>query len=99
MRGRKRNPFAAIRWRPPDEAEYIRVDQNSLANGEMRLSNLRQAFLNFAFPVAAILQGCASTMTSRQEPVTLAIFDGIVWTGEPSQPWAEAVAMSGDRIT
>ena len=37
-------------------------------------------------------------MTLRQEPVTIVIVNGIVWTGEPSQPWAEAVAISGDRV-
>ena len=51
-----------------------------------------------AFFTPAILQGCATTMTLRQEPVTIAIVNGIVWTAEPSHPWAEAVAMSGDRI-
>ena len=38
-------------------------------------------------------------MTLGQEPVTIAIVNGIVWTAEQSHPWAEAVAMSGDRIT
>jgi len=37
-------------------------------------------------------------MTSREEPVTIAIVNGVVWTGEPSQPRAEAVALRGDRI-
>lgn len=37
-------------------------------------------------------------MTSSQQPVTIAIVNGIVWTGEPSQPRAEAVALSGERI-
>jgi len=45
----------------------------------------------------AIFQGCA-TMTSRQQPVTLAIINGTVWTGDPSKPWAEALALSGERI-
>jgi len=31
-------------------------------------------------------------------PVTIAIVGGKVWTGEPNQPWAEAVALAGDRI-
>ncbi|MGH7545300.1 MAG: amidohydrolase, partial [Gemmatimonadota bacterium] len=33
------------------------------------------------------------------QPVTLALLDGRVWTGDPHQPWAEAIAVSGDRIT
>ncbi|HUQ99811.1 MAG TPA: amidohydrolase, partial [Gemmatimonadaceae bacterium] len=31
--------------------------------------------------------------------MTLAIVNGAVWTGDPSKPWANAVAVSGDRIT
>ncbi|MDP9205347.1 MAG: amidohydrolase [Gemmatimonadota bacterium] len=30
--------------------------------------------------------------------MTLAIINGVVWTGDPDQPWAEAVAVSGDHI-
>ncbi len=30
--------------------------------------------------------------------MTVAIVGGKVWTGEPNQPWAEAVAIAGDRI-
>jgi predicted amidohydrolase YtcJ len=37
-------------------------------------------------------------MTTNQHPLTIAIVNGIVWTGEPDKPWAEAVALSGDRI-
>src|SRR6266480_1023698 len=37
--------------------------------------------------------------TSRQPPaITIAIVNGAVWTGEPNRPWAEAVALSGERI-
>src|SRR2546422_882015 len=37
-------------------------------------------------------------MTTNQQPLTIAIVNGVVWTGEPDKPWAEAVAVSGDRI-
>lgn len=37
-------------------------------------------------------------MTTNQHPLTIAVVNGIVWTGEPDKPWAEAVALSGDRI-
>jgi predicted amidohydrolase YtcJ len=37
-------------------------------------------------------------MTSSQEPITIAIVNGVVWTGDPSRPWAEGVALRGDRI-
>jgi len=53
----------------------------------------------FPFLTLGILHGCATTMTSKEEPVTIAIVNGIVWTGEPSQPWAEAVAISRERLT
>jgi hypothetical protein len=38
-------------------------------------------------------------MSSSQQPVTIAIVNGRVWTGERAKPWAQAVAVSGDRIT
>ncbi|HVH58645.1 MAG TPA: amidohydrolase [Vicinamibacterales bacterium] len=37
-------------------------------------------------------------MASNQNPLTLAVVNARVWTGEPSLPWAEAIAVSGDRI-
>jgi predicted amidohydrolase YtcJ len=33
------------------------------------------------------------------EPATLAVVNARVWTGDPSRPWAEAVAVRGDRVT
>lgn len=37
-------------------------------------------------------------MTNNQQPITVAIVNGVVWTGEPDNPWAEAVALTNDRI-
>jgi len=37
-------------------------------------------------------------MTADRQPITLAIVNGVVWTGNPAQPRAEAVAIAGDRI-
>lgn len=37
-------------------------------------------------------------MTSPSKPVTLAIVNGRVWTGVGAKPWAEAIALSDDRI-
>ena len=34
-----------------------------------------------------------------QLPVTLAVINARVWTGDPQHPWAEAVAVSADRLT
>jgi len=33
-----------------------------------------------------------------ENPVTLAIVNGRVWTGDEAKPWAEAIAIEGDRI-
>jgi predicted amidohydrolase YtcJ len=46
--------------------------------------------------VTFLLLGNVS-MTSRG-PVTLAIVNGAVWTADSTKPWAEAIAVSGDRI-
>jgi predicted amidohydrolase YtcJ len=65
------------------------------------IRNARLASINavcISSIISANLQGCATTMTLKEEPVTIAIVNGRVWTGEPSQPWADAVAVRGDRI-
>lgn len=47
--------------------------------------------------IGIIFAGCSGPMT-HVEPVTLAITNARVWTGDESRPWATAVAASGDRI-
>ncbi len=42
--------------------------------------------------------GCAGTMTTPREPVTVAIVNGVVWTGNSRQPRTEAIAVAGERI-
>jgi len=37
-------------------------------------------------------------MTNQDPTITIAIVNGRVWTGEPGQPWVEAVALAADRI-
>jgi predicted amidohydrolase YtcJ len=44
------------------------------------------------------LTGCAETVKTDGPAVTLAIVNGVVWTGNPAAPRAEAVALAGDRI-
>lgn len=39
--------------------------------------------------------GC---VPSVDKPVTLAIINAKIWTGDPKQPWIEAVAISDDKI-
>ncbi len=45
------------------------------------------------FPLALILQ-----TNSRREMADLVLLNGTVWTVNPDQPWAEAVALKGDKI-
>jgi len=47
--------------------------------------------------ICALFLTCATSMTTNQ-PLTIAIVNGVVWTGEADDPLAEAVALSGDRI-
>ena len=46
--------------------------------------------------------GCRQTVTTNSSVVpttTLAIVNSRVWTGDPRRPWADAVAVTGDRIS
>lgn len=46
-----------------------------------------------------IAMALAGAIACREpEPVTLALVGGRIWTGDAGRPWAEAVAVSGDRI-
>ncbi|HWE44229.1 MAG TPA: amidohydrolase [Gemmatimonadaceae bacterium] len=51
---------------------------------------------------AAVLLASACSMShpapSAQSPVSLAIVNARVWTGDPRRPWADAVAVRGDLI-
>ena len=48
----------------------------------------------FVLPALAVLPGCSQS----PEPASLVVRDARVWTGDDARPWAEAVAVSGDRI-
>ncbi len=39
-----------------------------------------------------------TTSLPAQEPVTLAVVNARVWTGDTTRPWADAIAVRGDRI-
>jgi predicted amidohydrolase YtcJ len=45
-----------------------------------------------------LFDGC-TTASKTGNPMTLAIINGTVWTGDPAHPWADAVGITGDRIT
>ncbi len=57
-----------------------------------RLRRLR--FLCLALP-AVLVAACSN---SQPETASLVIRDARVWTGDPAQPWAEAVAARGEDI-
>jgi predicted amidohydrolase YtcJ len=44
-----------------------------------------------------VSQACVAS-TKTGEPMTVAIINALVWTGDPRQPWAEAVGVRGERI-
>jgi predicted amidohydrolase YtcJ len=52
-----------------------------------------------ALLVSAACAGESSTPPSTTgEPMTLAIVNARIWTGDPARPWAEALAVRGDEI-
>ncbi len=66
----------------------------------MPFNTIGQAFrsaLVIASLVALASTSCAKSV-SVDQPVTMAIVNARIWTGNPRQPWAEAIALSGDRI-
>ena len=48
------------------------------------------------------LSGCSREPTrgadAQPSPITLAVVNARVWTGDPAAPWAEALAVSGEEI-
>lgn len=62
----------------------------------MRLSSL-------ALSALMLLSGCVTSPAApftqaASDSATLVILHARVWTGNPKQPWAEAVAVRGDRL-
>ena len=52
----------------------------------------------FYLLVAAVTVALAGCNREKSEPATLVITDARVWTGDPDQPWAEAVASRDEKI-
>jgi predicted amidohydrolase YtcJ len=50
------------------------------------------------YPALVLLACLAAPGAARAQEATLLLTGGRVWTGDPARPWAEAVAVSGDRI-
>src|SRR6185436_20179332 len=51
-----------------------------------------------ACTAVAILSSCGRSMIPPSD-ISLAILNAKVWTGDPRQPWATGVAISGDKIS
>lgn len=51
----------------------------------------------YALALVAVT-GCARAVTETPPPITLAIVNARVWTGNPAQPWATGVAVASDKI-
>jgi predicted amidohydrolase YtcJ len=43
--------------------------------------------------------GCSNEKAAGDAPVSLAVVNARVWTGNPQRPWADAIAARGDTIT
>lgn len=60
----------------------------------------RSAVASLAFAVAiSFALSTFACVRSNRAPVTLAIVNAHVWTGDSARPWAEAIAIAKDRIT
>lgn len=68
----------------------------------MHVSAARELLAAFALALALVpasLGAQATPATSSVPPaVTLAVINGRIWTGNAAQPWAEAIAVTGDRL-
>ncbi len=65
------------------------------------LTSSRISLTTISFTLVASLSllfhGCMNA-PSPQESATLVVINGRLWTGDPARPWAEALAVRGDRI-
>jgi predicted amidohydrolase YtcJ len=52
----------------------------------------------FALAVFSLITSSFTKPMTPASPITLAIVNARIWTGNPKQPWATGVAISGDRI-
>src|SRR2546430_3941754 len=48
--------------------------------------------------VTLFLAACMSRDSGSSAPITLAVVNARIWTGDPRHPWADAIAVVGDRI-
>jgi predicted amidohydrolase YtcJ len=57
-------------------------------------------FIQLLISAAILLPACQTSVqeNAQQSPITLAVTNARIWTGNPAKPWAEAIAVSGDSI-
>jgi len=61
------------------------------------MANVRAPFTIIL--VASLSIGCSMQKPAlSSSPVTLAVVNARIWTGDASRPWADAIAVRGDRI-
>ncbi|MEO7963897.1 MAG: amidohydrolase, partial [Gemmatimonadaceae bacterium] len=48
--------------------------------------------------VAAVTLGACGMKSETQAPVTLAVVNARIWTGDARRPWAEALSVRGERL-
>ena len=70
----------------------------------MQRMSLRVLTLAMVAAACTACSDCRPTVEYAASPAssdrpTMAVVNAKVWTGEPSRPWAEALAIAGDRIT
>ena len=58
-----------------------------------------RAFLTTAIVAPLSLACSMQKPASSAAPVSLAVVNARIWTGDAKRPWADAIAVSGDRIT
>jgi predicted amidohydrolase YtcJ len=59
---------------------------------------MHNPFIVFALFVCILVLSCTPSERPESGSVTLAVVNAKIWTGEDSEPWAEALAASGERI-
>ncbi len=89
---RKQNlPITAVKARVLCVASRARIALRRLPT--LRMHRIRPLRLLAALILAACMRPATST-----EPITLAVVNARVWTGDPRRAWADAIAVRGERI-
>lgn len=55
-------------------------------------------FRHLAAVLAVLTLGCSVKPPASDGPVTMAVVNARIWTGDARRPWADGIAVRGDRI-